>query len=71
MKHIKIAAGMADSFDFGYVNRNMKEALDAGADICHADAADMIDLKNQQLIGGHLIIKAVRSITDKEIECHL
>ena len=49
MKHIKIAAGMADSFDFGYVNRNMKEALDAGADICHADAADMIDLKNQQL----------------------
>lgn len=71
MRTIKIAAGMADTFDFGDVRKNMKEALDAGADYCHADACDMIDLKNQQLIGGHLVIKAVREITDKEIECHL
>lgn len=71
MKHIKIAAGMAGSFDYGNVCLNMKEALDAGADICHSDAADMLDLRNLQLVGGHLIIKAVRSITDKEIECHL
>ena len=71
MRHIKIAAGMADTFDFGDVRGNMKEALDAGADYCHADSCDMIDLKNQQLIGGQLIVKAVREITDKEIECHL
>ena len=71
MKHIKIAAGMADSFDFGHVCDNMKEALDSGCDYCHADACDMHDLKNQQLIGGHLVIKAVREITDKPIECHL
>lgn len=70
MKHIKIAAGMAGSFDYGDVRKNMKEALDAGADYCHSDAADMHDLKNLQLAGGHLIIKGVRSITDKEIECH-
>lgn len=71
MKHIKIAAGMAGSFDYGNVCANMKEALDAGADICHSDAADMYDLRNLQLVGGHLIVKAVRGITDKEIECHL
>lgn len=71
MKHIKIAAGMAGTFDYGDVRKNMKEALDAGADYCHSDAADMYDLQNLQLMGGHQIIKAVRSITDKEIECHL
>ena len=71
MKHIKIAAGMAGTFDYGYVCDNMKEALDAGCDYCHSDAADMHDLKNLQLMGGDLIVKAVRSITDKPIECHL
>ena len=71
MKHIKIAAGMAGCFDYGDVRKNMKEALDAGADYCHSDAADMYDLRNLQLIGGHLVVKAVREITDKEIECHL
>lgn len=71
MKHIKIAAGMAGTFDYGAVRDNMKEALDAGADYCHSDAADMYDLLNLQLMGGHLIVKAVREITDKEIECHL
>ena len=71
MKHIKIAAGMAGCFDYGAVRQNMKEALDAGCDYCHSDAADMHDLKNLALIGGHNIIKAVREITDKEIECHL
>lgn len=70
MKHIKIAAGMAGTFDYGDVRKNMKEALDAGADYCHSDAADMNDLLNLQLMGGHQIIKAVRSITDKPIECH-
>lgn len=71
MKHIKIAAGMAGTFDYGDVRKNMKEALDAGADYCHSDAADMHDLKNLQLMGGHQIIRAVRSITEKDIECHL
>ncbi len=70
MKKIKIAAGMAGNFDYGDVRKHMKEALDAGADICHSDAADMHDLKNLQLTGGHLVIKGVRSITDKPIECH-
>lgn len=71
MKHIKIAAGMAWCFPYGNVSGAMKEALDAGCDYCHSDAADMYDLKNQQLIGGHFIVKAVRDITDKPIECHL
>ena len=71
MKHIKIAAGMAWCFPYGNVSAAMKEALDAGCDYCHSDAADMYDLKNQQLIGGHLIVKAVRDITEKPIECHL
>ena len=71
MKHIKIAAGMAWCFPYGNTSEAMKEALDAGCDYCHSDAADMYDLRNQQLIGGHLIVKAVREITDKPIECHL
>lgn len=70
MKHIKIAAGMAGCFDYGHVAECMKEALDAGADYCHSDAADMHDLRNLQLMGGWQIIKGVRSITDKAIECH-
>lgn len=32
MKHIKIAAGMAGTFDYGNVRENMKEALDAGCE---------------------------------------
>lgn len=71
MKHIKIAAGMAWCFPYGNVGGAMKEALDAGCDYCHSDAADMYDLKNQQLIGGHLIVKAVREVSEKPIECHL
>ena len=71
MKHIKIAAGMAGCFDYGDVRKNIQEALDAGVDYIHSDAADMHDLKNLQLIGGHLVIKSIRAITDKHIECHL
>lgn len=70
MKHIKIAAGMAEGFDFGKVKERMKEALDAGCDYCHSDAADMYEVKNLQLIGGHNIMYYVRQITDKPIECH-
>ena len=71
MKHIKIAAGMAACFPYGRVCDAMKEALDAGSDYCHADTCDMYDLKNQQLIGGYDTVRAVRTITDKEIECHV
>lgn len=70
MKHIKIAAGMASCYDYGHVADHMKEALDAGADYCHSDAADMFDLSKSQLMGGWQVIKGVRSITDKPIECH-
>lgn len=70
MKYIKIAAGMAEGFDFGKVKEKMKEAMDAGCDYCHSDAADMYEVKKLQLIGGHNIMYYVRQITDKPIECH-
>ncbi len=70
MKHIKIAAGMSGCFDYGKVMENMKEALDAGCDYCHSDAADMYEVSDLQLIGGHNIIYYVRKVTDKPIECH-
>lgn len=69
MKHIKIAAGLAH-VNYGNIAAVVKEAVDAGADYVHSDAADMHDLKNLQLMGGHQIIEGIRPVTDKMIECH-
>lgn len=69
MKHIKIAAGMAH-VNYGHIADMVKQASDAGADYIHSDAADMHDLKNMQLMGGHQIIEAIRPVTEKPIECH-
>ncbi|NEZ46753.1 pentose-5-phosphate 3-epimerase [Clostridium niameyense] len=70
MKHIKIAAGLAH-VNYGNIAAVVKEAVDAGADYVHSDAADMYDLRNMQLMGGHQIIEGIRPITDKPIECHI
>ncbi|RPH33967.1 MAG: pentose-5-phosphate 3-epimerase [Bacteroidales bacterium] len=70
MKKIKIAAGLAH-VDYGHIADIVKEATDAGADYIHSDAADMKDLKNLQLMGGHQIIAGIRPYTNKPIECHL
>lgn len=69
-KYIKIAAGLAH-VDYGHIADIVKEASDAGADYIHSDAADMHDLKNMQLMGGHQIIEGIRPVTDKPIECHI
>ncbi|SHJ55002.1 ribulose-phosphate 3-epimerase [Paramaledivibacter caminithermalis] len=69
MKHIKIAAGLAH-VNYGNIAGVVKEAVEAGADYVHSDAADMHDLKNLQLMGGHQIIQGIRPVTDKMIECH-
>lgn len=70
MKKIKIAAGLAH-VDYGHLANIVKEASAAGADYIHSDAADMHDLKNMQLMGGHQIIEGIRPHTDKPIECHI
>ncbi len=70
MKHIKIAAGLAH-VNYGRIADVVKEASDAGVDYIHADAADMHDLQNMKLMGGHQIIAGVRPETDKDIECHI
>jgi pentose-5-phosphate-3-epimerase len=70
MKKIKIAAGLAH-VDYGHIANIVKEASVAGADYIHSDAADMHDLKNMQLMGGHQIIEGIRPHTDKPIECHI
>ena len=70
MKHIKIAAGLAH-VNYGHISAVVKEAMDAGVDYVQSDAADMHDLKNMQLMGGHQIIEAIRPVTDKPIECHI
>ena len=69
MKRVKIAAGLAH-VDYGHIADIVKEASDAGVDYIHSDAADMHDLKNLQLMGGHQIIEGIRPYTDKPIECH-
>lgn len=70
MKHIKIAAGLAH-VNYGRIADVVKEASDAGVDYIHSDAADMHDLQNMKLMGGHQIIDAIRPETDKPIECHI
>ncbi|MCD6322755.1 MAG: pentose-5-phosphate 3-epimerase [Clostridiales bacterium] len=69
MKHIKIAAGLAHVSYARILDRAL-EADRAGADYIHSDAADMHDLKNMQLMGGHQIIAGLREEITKPIECH-
>ncbi|AIW16962.1 ribulose-phosphate 3-epimerase [Vibrio tubiashii] len=69
MKKVKIAAGLAH-VDYGHMADIVKEVSDAGADYIHCDAADMHDLKNMQLMGGHQIVEGIRQYTDKPIEVH-
>ena len=70
MKHIKIAAGLAH-VNYGNIAGIVREISDAGVDYIHSDAADMHDLKNMKLMGGHQIIAGIRPVTDKPIECHI
>ncbi len=70
MKHIKIAAGLAHVSYARIIDRAL-EADRAGADYIHSDAADMHDLKNLQLMGGHQIIEGLREEITKPIECHI
>lgn len=70
MKHIKIAAGLAH-VNYGHIAAVVEEAVNAGVDYVHSDAADMYNLKNMQLMGGHQIIEGIRPVTDKPIECHI
>lgn len=70
MKHIKIAAGLAHVSYARILDRAL-EADHAGADYIHSDAADMHDLKNMQLMGGHQIIAGLREEITKPIECHI
>ncbi len=70
MKHIKIAAGLAHVSYARILDRAL-EADRAGVDYIHSDAADMHDLKNLQLMGGHQIIEGLREEITKPIECHI
>lgn len=70
MKHIKIAAGLAHVSYARILDRAL-EADKAGVDYIHSDAADMYDLKNMQLMGGHQIIAGLREEITKPIECHI
>ncbi len=70
MKHIKIAAGLAHVSYARILDRAL-EADRAGVDYIHSDAADMHDLKNMQLMGGHQIIAGLREGITKPIECHI
>lgn len=70
MKHIKISAGLAH-VSYARIADVVKEVTEAGVDIIHSDAADMHDLQNMKLMGGHQIISAIRPETNLPIECHI
>ncbi len=69
MKRIKISAGLAFA-DYGKIGEQVREASIAGADYIHADACDMFDMPDCQLMGGPQVIKGIRPFTDLPIECH-
>lgn len=69
MREIKIAAGLAH-IDYGHLADIVSEATAGGADYIHSDAADMHDLKNMQLMGGHQVVAGIRPHTDLPIEVH-
>ena len=69
MKHIKIAAGLAH-VSYARIADVVIEAEKAGVDYIHSDAADMHDLQNMKLMGGHQIIAGIRPETTLPIECH-
>ena len=57
--------------NYGNIAGVVKEISDAGVDYIHSDAADMHDLQNMKLMGGHQIIAGIRPATDLPIECHI
>lgn len=69
MEKVKIAAGMA-FVDYGNVGALVKEATEAGVDCIHADACDMYEMPQGQLMGGHQVIAGIRPYTNLPIECH-
>ncbi|MGA1545968.1 MAG: ribulose-phosphate 3-epimerase, partial [Flavobacteriaceae bacterium] len=66
----KIADGLAH-VDYGHISDLVLKSTAAGAYYIHSDAADMHDLKNMQLMGGHQIIDGIRKHTPLPIECHI
>lgn len=70
MREIKIAAGLAH-VDYGHLADIVTQATEGGADYIHSDAADMHDLKNMQLMGGHQVVEGIRPYTDRPIEVHI
>lgn len=69
MSHVKIAAGLAFA-DYGRVGEQVAEAARAGVDYIHADACDMFDMPDCQLMGGPQVIRGIRPYTGLPIECH-
>ncbi len=69
MKKVKISAGLAH-VDYGHIADIVKEVSDAGVDYIHSDAADMTNLRNLQLMGGHQIVEGIRPYTKLPIEVH-
>jgi len=69
MKHVKLAAGLAFA-DYGNIGAQVAEATEAGVDYIHADACDMFDMPDCQLMGGPQVIRGIRPYTKLPIECH-
>ncbi len=69
MKKIKIAAGLAH-VSYARIADMVVAAEKAGVDYIHSDAADMHDLQNMKLMGGHQVIAGIRPETSLPIECH-
>lgn len=71
MREIRIAAGLAH-VDYGHIADICLDAVRGGADYIHSDGADMYDLRNMQLMGGHQVVAGVRRVLpNTPIEAHI
>ena len=68
-KTVKLSAGLAFA-DYGKLFDQVGEASRSGADYIHADACDMFDMPDCQLMGGPQVIRGIREATELPIECH-
>ena len=68
IKNVKVAPSVL-SADFSKMGEEIKEVVECGADVIHLDVMDGVFVPN--ITFGIKMVKDVRKVTDKILDCHL